>query len=225
MPKFDDKHTKICGCTVVWDGITRPGKAPDTGAPAYSLKVVVDPNNPDLPLHQQVAQQCLLESKWRGQFPQGGGWAIGQVKPGEFNDMFPGWIVLNCKSRRLPDVYNEQGQRLDPMQYGALLYGGQKVDVLVHCYEYGPVSGNQGIATGLDAFSIIASANAPRQDFGGGGVDTASAFGGGAPAPGGAPNYGAPGGAPAPNYGAPGGAPAPGAAAPGPAHSFLPPGQ
>ncbi len=179
MPKFDEKHIKICNCFVVWDGVTRPDQGP-SGKPKYSLKVVVDPSSPDMALFGQLGIATLQESQWKGQLPAGGRMPIGQATASEFNGMFPGWAVLNCNSQRLPDVYDENGQLLDGMQYGNLLYGGQQVDVLVHCYAYDK-AGNKGIATGLDGFSIITSANAQRQNFGSAGVDTSGAFGGGNP--------------------------------------------
>jgi len=181
MPQFDATHVKVVGCTVVWDAITRPGQAPD-GSPKYSLKVVVPPHSQDIPLFSALANKTLLESEFKGTLPAGGRMPIGTALQSEFNGLFTGWHVLNCNSRRVPDVYDENGQRLDPMQYGPLLYSGQKVDVLVHCYDYNN-TGNRGIACGLDAFGIIASANAPRQEFGGPSVDTASAFGAGSAAP------------------------------------------
>ena len=103
---------------------------------------------------------------------------IGQATQNEFDGLYNGFSVLNCNTQRLPTVYDENGAVLDPMQYGSLIYGGQQVDVLVHCYHYDK-AGNKGIATGLDAFSIIVSANAQRQNFGGKGIDTSGAFGGG----------------------------------------------
>jgi hypothetical protein len=176
MPQFDEKHIKLCGCFVVWDGITRPDKNPD-GSPKYSLKVVV-PVGQDLQLYSDLANRALQESKWKGTLPAGARMPVGQAQAHEFNGMYNGWAVLNCNSQRLPDVYDEAGQPLDPMQYGQLLYGGQQVDVLVHCYEYDK-AGNKGIATGLDGFAIIVSANAQRQQFGNAGIDTSGAFGGG----------------------------------------------
>ena len=187
MPQFDEKHVKINGCFIVWDGITRPDAGPD-GKPKYSLKVVVPPNHPDMQLYSQLTNQALQESKWKGVLPAGARMPIGTARPDEFNGMFNGFAVLNCNSQRLPDVYDEAGQRLEPMQYGQLLYGAQQVDVLVHCYEYDK-AGNKGLATGLDAFSIIVSANAPRQQFGGAGIDTSGAFGSGGGAGGGAVQY------------------------------------
>lgn len=177
MPQHDQDHVKINGCFVVWDGITRPDQD-QGGNPKYSLKVVVDPNNPDLALYSGLANQALQQSKFKGVLPAGGRMPIGTAQANEFNGMYTGWAVLNCNTKRLPDVYDCNGARMDPMQYGPLIYGGQQVDVLVHCYEYDK-AGNRGIASGLDAFELIVAANAPRQDFGSAGIDTSGAFGGG----------------------------------------------
>lgn len=209
MSFFDKDHVMIQGATVVWDGITRPDQAPD-GSPKYSLKIVVPPQCTDLPDFNTLANQKLQESEFKGTLPAGGRMPVGTAGANEFNGMFTGWTVLNCNSRRVPDVYDENGQQLQPMQYGPLLYGGQRVNVLVHCYAYNN-AGNRGIACGLDGFSIITSAQAPRQDFGGSSVDTAAAFGGGGG--GGAPAAAA---APAPQQAhgmVPGAPPAPPAAA------------
>lgn len=177
---FDDKHVKIHGAFVVWDGVTRPDTSPD-GKPKYSLKVVVPPTSQDLPDFDSLANRTLMESEFKGTLPAGGRMPRGEALANEFNGQFTGWAVLNCNSQRIPDVYDENGQRLDPMQYGPLLYGGQKVDVLVHCYAYNK-AGNRGVASGLDGFAIIASANAPRQEFANS-VDTAAAFGRGSATP------------------------------------------
>ena len=103
---------------------------------------------------------------------------VTQAQPGEYNNLLNGYMIFNAKTGKLPDVYSETGQLLDIMQYGQLLYGGQQVDVLVHCYDYDNM-GNKGIGIGLDGFAIIASAQAPRQSFGTGGINTANVFGGG----------------------------------------------
>ena len=200
---FDEKHVKIHGCFIVWDGITRPEPGHD-GKPKYSLKVVVNPNNPDLADMNNLANTTLQTSKFRGQLPGGGRMPIGQARADEFNNLYPGWVVLGCNTQRLPDVYDENGGKLDPMQYGQQLFGAQQVDVLVHCYEY-DAKGNKGIATGLDAFSIIASAGAVPQNFGGAGIATQSAFGPSGAAPQGQAPQGQPTQQPAqqPAYGQP----------------------
>jgi len=176
MPRFDDKHVMLAGCTVVWDGITRPETDPQTGKVKYTLKVVIPPQNPDLALYQALAQETLQVSKFRGVLPPGALMPIGQTKPGEFNDLFPGYAVISAKTFFAPDVYDETGSKLDPMQYSPNLYAGQRVDILCHCYDYDK-AGNRGVAAGLDGLRIVASAAAPKLDIGTGGVDTAAAFG------------------------------------------------
>jgi hypothetical protein len=176
MPRFDDRHVMIAGCTVVWDGVTRPETDPQTGKVKYTLKVVIPPSNPDLALYQALAQETLQVSKFRGVLPPGGLMPIGQTKEGEFNNLFPGHAVVSAKSFFAPDVYDETGTKLDPMQYAPSLYAGQRVDILLHCYDYDK-AGNRGVAAGLDGLRIVASANAPKLDIGTGGVDTAKAFG------------------------------------------------
>jgi len=185
MPQFDDNHVKLEGGVVVWDGVTQPEtvqQGANAGKPKWTLKVVFPPHCPDLALFDQLAARKLQESKFRGQLPQGGRMPIGDVQPGEFNDMFPGWKVISFKTTlRAPDVFNEGGQQLDAMQYGPLVYAGQHVNVLAHCYDY-DAAGNKGISAGIDGFQIIESAQAQRLSIGGG-VNTASAFGGGGQQP------------------------------------------
>lgn len=225
MPQFDDNHVKLCGGRVVWDGVTRPEivqQGQQAGKQKYTLKVVFPPSCPDLAIYNQLANKSLMESKWRGQLPAGGRMPIGQVQPGEFQDMFPGWAVISFKTTlRAPDVYDENGRLLDPMAYSKLLFGNQQVDVLAHCYEY-DAAGNKGISAGLDGFAIIASANAQPVQFGTG-VNTAAAFGGGAgmgqPAPNAAPGWQSQQHTAAPGPGAPGATAGP---VPVQAHNFLP---
>ncbi len=180
MPLYTDPNgktaLKICGAIVVWDAITRP-EINDSGKQKWALKVVVNPNDPDLQLLNNLANECLQESPFKGVLPQGGRMPIGTAGPAEFNGLFPGWAVLNPGTYRTPMVYDENGQVLDPMAYGNMLYSGQQVDIVVHCYHYDNKA--KGVACGLDGFAIIASANATRQNFGGGGIDAAGAFAGG----------------------------------------------
>ena len=174
---LDDKHVLVEGATVVWDAITRPERR-DDGSTSYKLKVVIPAGNPAIAEIEQLAQQCLAESKWRGNLPNGANWAISPVNPGEYNNQFPGGYVINPSSNRVPDIYDEAGQMLaDPMQYGPLIYPGQMVSVIAHAWDYDNKS--KGIATGLDGVRIHTSANAPRQQFGGGGYNAGAVFGNG----------------------------------------------
>lgn len=182
MPQFDENHVKLCGGYIVWDGVTQPEivqQGQKAGSQKWTLKVVFPPQCPDLQLFDQLANKQLQQSKFRGQLPAGGRMPIGQVQPGEFGDHFPGWLVISFKTTlKTPDVYDENGAPIDPMQFNQVIYSGQKVDVLAHCYDY-DAAGNRGIAAGLDAFAVIQSAQAPRLNIGGSGMNTAAAFGGG----------------------------------------------
>ena len=174
MPQHDKTHVRVDNCFVVWDGITRP-EPKDDGGHRWNVKVVTRADNPDIAILEQMANTELQEGDFRGVLPNGGMMPVGTAGATEFNGLFPGWRVVNCSTYRAPQVFDEQGAQMDAMQYGALMYGGQQVSVLVHCKTYNNVS--KGVAARLDGFSIIASANATRHEFGG--VDASGAFAGG----------------------------------------------
>ncbi len=170
----DKDHVVIHGAFVVWDGITRPGKN-DKGDTYYNLKVVIDPNSPDLQDIKNLGDNTLRESEFKGVLPRDGRMPVGLVQPNEFNGLYPGWSIINCTTYKIPDVFDEHGALLNPAQYGTVMYTGQKVDVVVSCKAYNNVG--RGVGTRLDGFRIIASANAPRQNFGSGGIDASKVFG------------------------------------------------
>ena len=234
MPRFSETSVVIHDCTIVWDGLNRP-EQDNQGAPKYVLKVVINPSNPDLAEFNQIAQEALQTSKFNGVLPQGGRMPVGTAGPAEFGGMFPGFGVISAKTKFMPAVHAEDNSILDPMQWAAQIYPGQKVNVLVDCYEYDAM-GNKGIGCGLQGVQLLTSQNAQRLALGGGGADTTAAFGGpqaqpaqpGPYAPQGAqpgmpaqPQPGQPGGAPGgqplgqPQYSPPAGPVAPGQPAPG----------
>lgn len=176
--KIDDKTVLLCGGFIVWDGLTRPEvitEGKNAGGKKYSLKLVFPPNCADLADLHNLSMQELGASKFRGVLPAGGYAAISRVEPGEFNDFMPGGYVVNLKTYRVPEVFDENGQVLNPMQYSQLVYAGQKVDVLCHCYVYDDKS--KGVGVGLDGVRLVLSAQAPRQNFGGGGFNAGAVFG------------------------------------------------
>ena len=187
MPQIDDTHLVIKDCLVVYDGINRPDEPNSNGNIRRKLKVVINPNNPDLPLLDQLATAELQRSEFKGILPNGGTMPIGTAGPNEFNGQYTGWAVVNCSTFKMPDVYDEamtvpndpsKLQMLtDPLQYSQKVYAGQIVDVMVNCSAFNNVS--KGVAARMDGFMIRTGQNAPRQNFGGGGADTSSAFGGG----------------------------------------------
>ena len=176
MPMFDAKTLKIENATVVWDGITQPEPSESNGKLRYSLKVVVHPNNPDIGLMHQIANDCLLASEFKGVLPNGGLMPVGTAGPAEFGGMFPGFAVINASTYLQPEVYDEHGKMLSPMEYGRMVYPGQQVTLLVSAYAYNNKS--KGVKASLEGVQIIASAQAPRLQIGGGGGMAAKAFGG-----------------------------------------------
>ena len=206
MPLHEERSVRIDGGIVVWDGIKSPESIVPTDGTApfnkFTLKIVVPPTSPDLAILDGLGAQCLQESVFKGQLPAGGHWIMKQVGPQEFDGMFPGWWCVNGITYQPPQVFDEQGVEMQSMQYGPLLYTGQRVNMLVSAKDYNQKS--KGIKAQLEGFQIVASANAPRISTGGTGVSAASAFGG---APSQAPaqqGYGAPSQAPAQQgYGAP----------------------
>ena len=192
MPMYEQDYVRIDGCVIAYDGVTRPEiqqQGDNAGKPKWTLKVLVPPQSPDLGLFDQLSRRALQTSKFRGQLPAGGRMPIGLAQPGEFNDMFLGWAVINAKSgRKAPDVYSEDGKLLSAIEYGRLIFTGQRVNVLVGCYEYDK-AGNKGISAGLEAIQIVTSANAQFIALSGSGVNTAGAFGGGGTQPPQQPQY------------------------------------
>ena len=177
MPQLDATHVQVNDCTVVWDAITRP-EVNDGGNTRWGLKVVIHPNNPDLALIQQLANSELQNSEFKGVLPNGGIMPICTAAATEFNGLFTGFAVVNASTFKMPNVHEEGGAIMQPMQYGNLLYSGQSVNIIVNASAYNNKS--KGVALRLDGFQINASRNAERLAFGGGGYDTSAAFGAGA---------------------------------------------
>lgn len=181
MPLYEGNQVKICGGTIVYEAITQPGQN-QAGKTVWELAVVFPPTCQDLPLADQLAQQALAESKFRGVLPNGGNWPLSPVGPDRYNGQFNGWTKINFKTQlKAPDVYDANGQLLQPMQYGPLVFTGQTVDVLTSFYEYDNIQ--KGIGASLNAFECIVAAGAQPQNFGGAAVNTAGAFGAAASAP------------------------------------------
>jgi hypothetical protein len=174
MPLFENNFVRIVGGVVLWDGISRP-ETSDDGKLKWNVKIAVPPNCPDLALLDQLTRQELASCPFKGTMPNGGKWPMNRIEPNDYDGNFVGWFAINCSTFRQPVVLNEQNQPMDVMQYGQMLYPGQRVDVLVHAKYYDNKS--KGIAARLDGLQIIASANAPRANIGGAGVNAQAAFG------------------------------------------------
>jgi hypothetical protein len=168
---YKDNYVRTGRAVVLWDGVTSPEKKED-GSVVHSLKVAIAPGSAELQELEQIAQKSLKESKrFNGQLPAGGGWPTSVATP---DPTLPNHTVFSAKTYNgAPDVYNAEGQRLDPMQYNAMIYAGAIVEVLVHAFDYDS-KGNKGISFGLDGLMIV-DATTPRLSIAG--VDTSGAFG------------------------------------------------
>ena len=163
------------GAIIVWDGVSGGPEKNDGGNDRWNIKVVLPPNHPDVAILNQLANDELQRSEFKGVLPQGGIMPVATVGPAEFNGLYPGWSCVNCSTFKHPQVFDENGQIMDPMIYGAQVYSGQQVNVLVHCSAYNNKS--RGVAARMDGFSIIMSAGAQPTSLGGGGVNAGGAFG------------------------------------------------
>ena len=228
MSRYDDKHVITCDGIILWDGITTPDQN-DDGSQAHSLKIAIPAQSAERQELEQLAQETLQASDFKGVLPPGGNWPIQDVNLANFaaehQPLLQGRVAINAKTRLgVPPIYDANGQELAAMQYGRMIYSGAVVRLMVHCYSFNNKS--KGVAFGLDGIQIIDGTNAPR--IGGtGGVSSAqvgAAFGA-APAAG-APAAGAPAPAPVQPHeqfvsGAAGAAPAPAAPAPQPAAKVM----
>ena len=174
MPQHDEKHVITRQCTIIWDSMTRPDT--NESGTKHGFKVAIHPQNPDVPLLEALANKALMESDFKGVLPNNGTMPLGTLGPNDAGGMFNGWRVFTAGTYRgFPQCFDENGQALDPMVAGPMIYPGQMVDLLVHAYSNnGKV---KGVALGLDGFVIVASANAQRLNLGGSTVDAAAAFG------------------------------------------------
>jgi hypothetical protein len=182
MAKHSDNGVISGLAMIIWDGITQPEEKTDgTGKYLqYSLRVAVPNTAPELAELQAIAQAALAaDSTFKGQLPPGGNWPLQPVDPAKFEGRLPTHMAFNCKSRRVPQVYDANGQELNPMVYSPQLYPGAIVQVLVNAYTFNNVS--KGVTFGLSGIRIV-DATAPHLPVGG--LDAGAVFGvpqGGAP--------------------------------------------
>lgn len=228
---YNDNFVITCNARVIWDGVVAKPEQMDDGSFKYSLRVAIPANAPEISELQTIIDRELQTGIFKGVFPNGGNQAMSDVGAGEFGDMLVGHKVMNSVTYGTrPDVYDINGQMLDPMVYGHMLYPGATVQLILSARSYNNKS--KGLGFWLNGIKII-DTTSPKLPVGHS-VDAAAAF---AQAPAQAGSAQVPANAPtappaaAPSAVAPTAAPAasaaplPGAAvpppAPQPAHDFL----
>ena len=190
---------------LAWDGLRNPEHR-QSGSINYNVTVLIPKDAPEVAELNQIATAALTNSEFRGQLPVNGHWPLNRVAdPAKFGPQYNNHLVIGAGSNRgICSIVDVQGNPMDIMAFGPMLYPGCVMKLLVHAYAYNNI--NKGISFGLDGIQIV-DPKAPQLPVGGGmsQQSVASAFGGTAPAPGMA------GSPPAPA------APAPGMAGPPPA--------
>ena len=178
MSFYNEKYVRTGNAELVCDGITRP-ETNDSNKLVHSLKVAMAPGSPEIPELEQLANMSLTASKFNGVLPPGANWPTKVIGIGEIDPAVQGYTSFSAKTYNgAPQVFDANGQLLSPMQYGAMLYPGAIVQVLIHAYDYD--NKQKGVGFGIDGIMIV-DATAPRLNVAG--VDAAGAFGSAAAAP------------------------------------------
>lgn len=169
----NDNHVITCNARVLWDGMTRP-EAMDGGGFKHSLKVALPTNTPEAGELQVLLDRELAASEFRGVMPANGIPGISDTRAGEFGDMIPGHKVINAVTYNgAPEVYDVNGQLLDPMTYSAMFYPGATVQLIVSARSYNNKS--KGLGFWLNGVKIV-DVTSPKLPVGGGSVDVGAAF-------------------------------------------------
>lgn len=171
---FHNDNFVITGnCRILWDGVTKP-ESLEGGGQKHSLKVAQIASAPENGELQVILDRELQQGEFRGVLPPGGLPGISDIRPGEYGDMIPGHKVFNTVTYNgVPDVFDVNGQKLDPMQYGSMLYPGATVQLIVSARTYNNKS--KGLGFWLNGIKII-DATSPKLPVGGGAIDAGAAF-------------------------------------------------
>ncbi len=170
---YQDNYVITGNAVVLWDGISRPEPL-DDGGQKHSLKIAMPASAPEVGELQSILDRELASSEFRGQLPPGALPGMSDTLAGEFGDVLPGHKVINSVTYNgAPDVYDINGQKLDPMHYSSMLYPGATVQVIVSARSYNNKS--KGLGFWLNGVKII-DATTPKLPVAGG-VDAGAAFG------------------------------------------------
>ncbi len=174
---YQDNYVITCNARILWDGITRP-EALDGGGQKHSMKVALLASAPEVGELQSILTKELTAGEFRGQLPPGALPGMGDIRNGEYDNMLVGHKVINSVTYNgCPDVFDINGQKLDPMHYAAMLYPGATVQLIVSARTYNNKS--KGLGFWLNGIKIIDSTS-PKLPVGSGHIDAGAAFTGAA---------------------------------------------
>jgi hypothetical protein len=175
MPKLQDNYVLVAGGVIIWDGLNNPdtkdGK--DGAYTIYNLSVGLPNTSPDKPLLDGICQEEFQTGYWKGKWPTNGFWPIKNIDPAKFEGFLPTHFEIKAITYNMPEVYDANNNRLDPMQFKGMLYPGCAVDIIVSPRSYDNVS--KGIGFWLNGVRIMDTTR-PRLP-GIGGIDAGRAFG------------------------------------------------
>jgi hypothetical protein len=178
MTMLNENHCLVHGF-VVWDGVSR-AETLDDGGKKFSVKIAVDPNDPQAiqELHN-LEQQQINSGQFKGNLPAGAHRAIGQVSGNEkLSEWFNGYYIINAVTYQAPQIVDaNSGQDMQPMAWGPKLYTGARIGVIVSPREYN--NKQKGVGWWLSGIGIYPNDQSPQLNIGGGGYDARQAFGGG----------------------------------------------
>jgi hypothetical protein len=187
----DGKTVRTGNCVLTWDGLRNP-EVRTSGSTSWNISCAFDVGSPELAELEQIANTQLAAGRFKGAFPHGGNWPLGNmVNPDKIPEL-AGRMQLSFKtSNGVPPLFNAQGQQLDIMQAGGFLYPGCVVQVLADCFDYD--NKQKGLSFGILGLMFI-DTKAPKLAVGGGmsAAQVAGAFGVQAPTPGPTPGPSAP---------------------------------
>jgi len=183
MPKLQDNYVLVAGGVLLWDGLNNPDVKDGKEGPytTYNLSVGLPNTSPDKPLLDGICNEEFQTGYWKGKWPTNGFWPIKNIDPTKFEGFLPAHFEIKAVTYQMPEVYDANNNRLDPMQFKSMLYAGCLVDIIVSPRSYDNVS--KGIGFWLNGVRIMDTTR-PRLP-GIGGLDAGKAFGAptGAPGP------------------------------------------
>lgn len=141
---------------VTWDGMATPDEKGK-----FSLKIAVDPNDPQYAALKQEVDRELKEGKFKGVMPAGGQMPFLDTDVTKLGQLVAGTMSINASTKFSVPVINNENKQLSALEYNSLLYPGCKIRMVVSGWSYDNMS--KGIAFNLMAVQIV-DPMAPKLD-------------------------------------------------------------
>lgn len=175
MPKLQDNYVLVAGGVLIWDGLNNPDvkEGKEGKYTTFNLSVGLPNTSPDKPLLEGICNEEFQTGYWKGKWPTNGFWPIKNIDPTKFEGYLPAHFEIKAVTYQMPEVYDANNNRLDPMQFKSMLYAGCAVDIIVSPRSYDNVS--KGIGFWLNGVRIMDTTRPKLPGIGG--IDAGKAFG------------------------------------------------